>query len=62
VDGLFSIEVEGCFVPECHVCGLEVPEEDGFICDDCGEFTCNSCGDGVLCELCLDDEVFFLDI
>lgn len=49
-------------MPECHMCGLEEPEEDGFYCNDCGEFTCNSCGDGDLCELCIGDEVFFLDI
>jgi hypothetical protein len=49
-------------VPVCHICGLEVPEEDVFYCSDCGEFTCNSCGDGDLCDHCLDDEVFFLGI
>ena len=37
-------------MPECHICGLEVPKEDGFYCSDCGEFTCNSCGNGNLCD------------
>ena len=49
-------------MPESHICCLEVPEEDGYYCSDCGEFTCNSCGDGDLCELCLGDEDFFLGI
>ena len=53
---------EEILVPECHICALEVSKEDGFYCSDCGEFTCNSCGDGNLCDECLDDEVFFLDI
>jgi len=35
---LFSREVGGYFVPECHICGLEVPKEDGYYCSDCGEF------------------------
>lgn len=47
-------------MPECHVCGVE--SEDGFFCNDCGEWTCNSCGDGDLCNLCIGDEVFLLDI
>ena len=50
---LFSRWIEGFFVPECHICCLEVAEEDGYYCSDCGEFTCNSCCDGDLCELCL---------
>lgn len=49
-------------MPEYRIFGLEVPEEDGFYCNDCGEFTCNSCDDGDLCNLCIGDEVFLLDI
>ena len=59
---MVCLEVGGYFVPECHICGLEVPKEDCYYCGDCGEFTCNSCGDGDLCELCLEDEAFFLGI
>lgn len=47
---------------ECHVCGQETDADDGLIRNDFGEFTCNSCGDGDLCNLCIGDEVFLLDI
>jgi len=49
-------------MPECHVCGEETDAETGFVCNDCGEFTCNMCGDGDLCDLCIGDEVFLADI
>ena len=47
---------------ECHVCGRQVEEDEQFKCNDCGEITCNSCGDGDLCNLCIEDEVFMADI
>ena len=47
---------------KCHVCGVEIEEDEGYRCSDCGEFTCNSCGDGDLCNLCIGDEVFLLDV
>lgn len=49
-------------MPECVVCHGDFEEDEGFRCNDCGEFCCNSCGDGDLCNLCLGDEVFLLDI
>ena len=47
---------------ECHACGEETDAEDGFVCNDCGLWTCNMCGDGDLCNLCVGDEVFIADI
>ena len=46
----------------CHVCSQEVPEDEGYYCSDCGEFTCSSCGDGDLCSECLEDEVWLADV
>lgn len=51
-------------MPTCHVCGRVFPEDEGYYCSDCREFTCNSawCGDGDRCSSCLGDELFLLDI
>lgn len=49
-------------MPECHICRKEMDAEDGFVCNDCGLWTCNSCGDGDLCGYCIGDEVFLADI
>lgn len=48
----------------CHVCGATIPKSESFECGDCGEPTCDKalCGDGVLCSLCIGDEVFIADI
>ena len=46
----------------CHICYLECKADSGFSCSDCGEFTCDACGDGELCDECLDDELFLADI
>jgi hypothetical protein len=46
----------------CRICGIEVSEDEGFECSDCGEFTCLGCGDSDTCNLCIGDEVFLLDI
>ena len=32
-------------VKTCHICGSNVLITDGFVCKDCGEFTCNRCHD-----------------
>ena len=47
---------------ECHICGIEVHEDEGFEGSDCGLFTCFGCGDNDMCNLCLGDEVFLADI
>lgn len=47
---------------ECHICGAETEEDDGFVCSDCGNFTCNGCGDSDLCSYCVGDELFIADI
>ena len=47
-------------MPSCHMCGLEADE--GFKCIQCGEFTCFSCGDSSLCNNCLDEDVFLVEI
>ena len=39
---------------ECHVCGRQVEEDEYFVCSNCGEITCNSCGDGDQCNLCIE--------
>lgn len=48
----------------CHVCGATIPKSEAFKCEDCGEWTCQKplCGDGILCSLCIGDEVFMADI
>ena len=46
----------------CHVCGIEVGENEAFICSDCGELTCPSCGDSDLCSECVEDEVWLADV
>ena len=45
---------------ECNVCGIET--EDYFECEDCGEPTCFSCGDGDMCNKCIGDEVFLANV
>ena len=47
---------------DCHVCNLECKGDRGFFYSDCGEFTCNLCGDRDLCNWCLGDEIFLADI
>jgi len=47
-------------MPKCHICGEE--SEDSFRCIDCGELTCQSCGDGSICNSCLDEDVFLLGV
>ena len=49
-------------MPSCHVCGLELEEDEGFFCSDCGEFICFGCGDSDMCNECLGDELFIADI
>jgi len=33
-------------MPECVVCGLEFDEDEGFYCNDCGEFEKRNWGRG----------------
>jgi len=49
-------------MPRCHICDQIFEENEGFTCNDCGEFTCNGDGDGDLCNLCIGDEVILGDI
>lgn len=48
---------------ECHLCHDEIEDpEEGFKCQDCGEWTCLNCGDGELCNECIGEEaILFID-
>lgn len=49
---------------KCHICGRNIDLErvdEYFKCLDCGQITCDACGDGSECNLCIADEAFIAD-
>ena len=47
-------------MPKCHICGKE--NEGSFQCAQCNEPTCQDCGDGSICNSCLDEDVFLFGV
>jgi len=41
---------------------MKIEEDESFECFDCGEFACLRYEDSDMCNLCIGDEVFLLDI